>query len=71
MMITKMKLIILHSTDIKRMVVKQYGQKNLEKMELIILDFKFRINGENKTGKDLAGIRWIEGTKTYFLSLSE
>ena len=45
---------------------KELGEKGIN-----YLDFKFRINGENKTGKDVAGIRWIEGTKTYFLSLSD
>jgi hypothetical protein len=45
---------------------KEFGEKGIN-----YLDYKFRINGENKTGKDVAGIRWMEGNKTYFLSLSD
>ena len=45
---------------------KEFGGKGIN-----YLEFKFRISGENKTGKDLAGIRWIEGNKTYFLALTD
>jgi hypothetical protein len=44
---------------------KEFGENGIN-----YLEFKFRINGENKTGKDVAGIKWIEGTKTYFLALT-
>lgn len=50
---------------------KTIWSKEFEDKGINYLDFKFRINGENKTGKDAAGIRWIEGAKTYFLSLSD
>ena len=45
---------------------KEFGNNGIN-----YLEFKFRINGENKTGKDLAGIRWMEGNKTYFLALMD
>jgi hypothetical protein len=45
---------------------KEFGNNGIN-----YLEFKFRINGENKTGKDLAGIRWVEGNKTYFLALMD
>lgn len=38
--------------------------------ELNYIDFRFRILGENKTGKDSAGLRWIEGGTTYFVTLT-
>jgi len=38
--------------------------------EINYIDFRFRILGENKTGKDSAGLRWIEDGTTYFVTLT-
>ncbi|HKQ21589.1 MAG TPA: hypothetical protein VJS91_06090, partial [Nitrososphaeraceae archaeon] len=50
---------------------KTIWSKEFDNNGINYLEFKFRINGENKTGKDLAGIKWIEGDKTYFLAVTD
>jgi hypothetical protein len=50
---------------------KTIWSKEFGDAETNYLEFKFRIIGENKTGKDSAGVRWVEGTKTYFLALTD
>jgi hypothetical protein len=50
---------------------KTIWSKEFDNNGINYLEFKFRINGENKTGKDLVGIKWIEGDKTYFLAVTD
>ena len=49
---------------------KTIWSRELGEQGINYIDFRFRILGENKTGKDTAGLKWIEGDTTYFVSLS-
>jgi hypothetical protein len=49
---------------------KTIWSKNLEGHGINYIESMFRIQGENKTGGDTAGLKWREGNATYTVSVS-